>query len=74
MSPVLATRVKQIAAGVLDVGYADGGPADGPAVVQLHGWPYDIHTGRFPCAANGPGAAETNQRSGSAASTASAQA
>ena len=44
MSPVLATRVKQIAAGVLDVGYADGGPADGPAVVQLHGWPYDIHT------------------------------
>lgn len=44
MSPVLATRVKQIAAGVLDVGYADGGPADGPAVVLLHGWPYDIHT------------------------------
>ena len=44
MSPVLATRVKQIAAGVLDVGYADVGPADGPAVVLLHGWPYDIHT------------------------------
>ena len=36
--------VKQIAAGVLDVGYADTGPGDGPAVVLLHGWPYDIHT------------------------------
>jgi pimeloyl-ACP methyl ester carboxylesterase len=44
VSPVLATRVKQIAAGELDVGYADVGPADGPAVVLLHGWPYDIHT------------------------------
>src|SRR5204863_4028160 len=38
------TPVKQIAAGVLDVGYVDVGPADGPAVVLLHGWPYDIHT------------------------------
>ena len=36
--------VRQIAAGLLDVGYADAGPADGPAVVLLHGWPYDIHT------------------------------
>jgi pimeloyl-ACP methyl ester carboxylesterase len=44
VSQVLATRVKQIAAGVLDVGYADVGPADGPAAVLLHGWPYDIHT------------------------------
>src|SRR4029077_11819088 len=26
------------------VGYAEAGPADGPAVVLLHGWPYDIHT------------------------------
>ena len=36
--------VRQIQAGVLDVGYVDAGPADGPAVVLLHGWPYDIHT------------------------------
>ena len=44
MTSALSTPVKQIAAGVLDVGYADVGPADGPAVVLLHGWPYDIHT------------------------------
>jgi pimeloyl-ACP methyl ester carboxylesterase len=35
--------VKQINAGVLNVGYAEAGPANGPAVVLLHGWPYDIH-------------------------------
>ncbi len=36
--------LKQINAGVLNVGYAEAGPADGPAVILLHGWPYDIHT------------------------------
>jgi pimeloyl-ACP methyl ester carboxylesterase len=35
--------VQQIDAGVLDVGYAEAGPADGRAVL-LHGWPYDVHS------------------------------
>jgi pimeloyl-ACP methyl ester carboxylesterase len=36
--------LKQIDAGLLSVGYADVGPAAGPAVILLHGWPYDIHS------------------------------
>ncbi|NEU12999.1 alpha/beta hydrolase [Methylobacterium sp. BTF04] len=36
--------LKQIDAGPLNVGYAEVGSADGPAVLLLHGWPYDIHS------------------------------
>jgi pimeloyl-ACP methyl ester carboxylesterase len=36
--------LKQIDAGVLNIGYAEDGPADGAPVVLLHGWPYDIYS------------------------------
>jgi len=46
--PLLANMsfesIKQIVAGVLNVGYVEVGPANGPAVLLLHGWPYDIHS------------------------------
>ena len=38
------TSLNQIAAGLLNVGYAEDGPSDGPVVILLHGWPYDIYS------------------------------
>lgn len=48
-APVQAGRhtafaaIRQVDAGVLNIGYAEDGPVDGPVVILLHGWPYDIH-------------------------------
>jgi pimeloyl-ACP methyl ester carboxylesterase len=36
--------LRQVDAGVLNIGYAEAGPANGPVVILLHGWPYDIHS------------------------------
>jgi pimeloyl-ACP methyl ester carboxylesterase len=37
-------KLKQVNAGVLDVGYVETGPVGGQPVLLLHGWPYDIHS------------------------------
>ena len=36
--------IKQIDSGLLNVGYAESGSANGPAIILLHGWPYDIYS------------------------------
>src|SRR5262249_54531549 len=36
--------LKQVKAGVLDVGYAEAGPSNGPVAILMHGWPYDIYS------------------------------
>ena len=43
-SPAPWGALKHVHAGVLDVAYAEMGPANGPVVILLHGWPYDIHS------------------------------
>lgn len=40
----LQAQIKQVDAGVLNVGYMENGPKDGQPVILLHGWPYDIHS------------------------------
>jgi len=42
--PASLDHIKQIKAGLLDVGYAEAGPVNGAPVILLHGWPYDIHS------------------------------
>jgi pimeloyl-ACP methyl ester carboxylesterase len=50
--------LRQIDAGLLNVGYVDIGPAEAPVVVLLHGWPYDIHSYVDVC----PGLADAGYR------------
>lgn len=42
-SAATVREIKQVQAGVLNVAYAEVGPASGPPVILLHGWPYDVH-------------------------------
>jgi len=43
-APDAFLSLKQVDAGVLNVGYVEAGPGDGPVAILLHGWPYDIHS------------------------------
>jgi pimeloyl-ACP methyl ester carboxylesterase len=43
-APATFSTIKQVNAGDLNVGYVDEGPANGPVVILLHGWPYDINS------------------------------
>ena len=43
-SAAVLAPIRQIKAGALNIGYYEAGPADGPVVFLLHGWPYDIHS------------------------------
>jgi pimeloyl-ACP methyl ester carboxylesterase len=38
------SAIRQVETKLLDIGYVEAGPADGPVVILLHGWPYDIHS------------------------------
>ncbi|HYS63281.1 MAG TPA: alpha/beta hydrolase, partial [Paraburkholderia sp.] len=37
-------NIRQVNAGTLNIGYAEAGPRNGPVVILLHGWPYDIYS------------------------------
>jgi pimeloyl-ACP methyl ester carboxylesterase len=37
-------NIKQINAGLLNIGYVEAGPLNGTSVILLHGWPYDIQS------------------------------
>jgi pimeloyl-ACP methyl ester carboxylesterase len=43
-TPQLMANVRHVDAGVLNIGYLEQGPADGPVVILLHGFPFDVHS------------------------------
>lgn len=44
LTNMLTNHLRQVETPTLSIGYAELGPVDGPAVLLLHGWPYDIHS------------------------------